>query len=690
MPSHPVVPVMLQPVMFTKTVRDELYKEQKELLGSPGNGKPSEVELVGVVGRELILRDSLAESQIEFDILMIDCPPSLGLLTLNGLAAVQEVIIPMLPHFLALQGVGKLLETVELVHKRINPLLSVTGVVMCMFESRTQLGSEVVADLRDFFVEKIGISEKPSPKDYADVLVDLSQKDGFADEDEQTILKIYKELNYHLNLDNVHKLISDEDWWDDFISKPVFFAENKKFSNTENVFINDRLELYNLFKNEANIAFLLLPENFHPDKIKFFIESAKIRYLSKVVVPIPNFDKSSCSELKEPTAQVQDSMPYIIQYLYSKMHGEYERLKENGFFKEITNLEVYSVDKLQVIYEIPIRDNRSVSPPATRPCLPYENKLYVSKEYESNKDHVAIELSKMFGEIKGLDDFIMLIFEKQTKKKIENLMSAKGIPELPESERDVLEVLSRTKTETTTRKSEEIPTTSTGENDEITIPEKSIVLPASPQKRDKSMDRQEEWTPEITPGQAEIKITGYEPKKHFYQPRTEDVKPPDLQHDAKPSPMPSLIPSEAAKAIGSWGEEYALNCLKDKKHKEYPDTKVSDTDEGFVIEKDGEHLVKVIWLNKSGERGERYDIELIENSITYYIEVKSTKTKEKDWFDVSKGQWELIQEKGDKFWIYRVYGAGTEEPVLEEIPNPFKLCQDGDIVAHPIRFRIHI
>jgi len=81
---------------------------------------------------------------------VIDCPPSLGLLTLNALAAGEEVLIPLQPHFLALQGFGKLLQTVELVNKRINPDLKVQGVLLCMFDTRASLPNEVRADIEHF------------------------------------------------------------------------------------------------------------------------------------------------------------------------------------------------------------------------------------------------------------------------------------------------------------------------------------------------------------------------------------------------------------------------------------------------------------------------------------------------------------------------------------------------------------
>jgi chromosome partitioning protein len=110
----------------------------------------AESELVSVVGREIILREALEASDDKFDYCLIDCAPSLGLLTLNALAAAREVLIPLQPHFLALQGFGKLLQTIELVNKRINPGLKVKGILLCMFDTRASLPNEVRADIEQF------------------------------------------------------------------------------------------------------------------------------------------------------------------------------------------------------------------------------------------------------------------------------------------------------------------------------------------------------------------------------------------------------------------------------------------------------------------------------------------------------------------------------------------------------------
>ncbi len=113
----------------------------------------AESELVSVVGRETILREALSTLEDKFDYILIDCAPSLGLLTLNALAASDDILIPLQPHFLALQGLGKLLQTVALVNRRINPNLKVKWVLLCMFETRVSLLNEVKADIEQFLAK---------------------------------------------------------------------------------------------------------------------------------------------------------------------------------------------------------------------------------------------------------------------------------------------------------------------------------------------------------------------------------------------------------------------------------------------------------------------------------------------------------------------------------------------------------
>jgi chromosome partitioning protein len=131
----------------------QLTKERTYLVPSHIDLAAVDVELAGQVGREVVLRDRLAHDEQSWDYLLVDCPPSLGVLTLNALTAVHEVFLPLQPHFLALHGLSKLLGTIDVVARRLNHRLRLTGVVLCMYESGTRLAAEVTRDVHEFFSE---------------------------------------------------------------------------------------------------------------------------------------------------------------------------------------------------------------------------------------------------------------------------------------------------------------------------------------------------------------------------------------------------------------------------------------------------------------------------------------------------------------------------------------------------------
>lgn len=131
----------------------------------------AEIELFDVDRRETILRDALAPVRDSYDYIIIDCSPSLGVITVNCLAAADSVIIPVQPEFFALEGLGKLLQTIRLVQNGVNPGLSIEGFVVTMFDGRTKVHTQVVRELRDHFKDmvfrtiiqrNIRLSEAPS------------------------------------------------------------------------------------------------------------------------------------------------------------------------------------------------------------------------------------------------------------------------------------------------------------------------------------------------------------------------------------------------------------------------------------------------------------------------------------------------------------------------------------------------
>jgi len=131
----------------------------------------AEIEMVNSPNRESILRNALKELKSKFSYIIIDCPPSLGLLTLNALTAADSVLIPVQCEYYALEGLGQLLNTISIVRYRLNPELDIEGVLLTMFDTRLKLSNQVVDEVRSHFGDKafktvinrnVRISEAPS------------------------------------------------------------------------------------------------------------------------------------------------------------------------------------------------------------------------------------------------------------------------------------------------------------------------------------------------------------------------------------------------------------------------------------------------------------------------------------------------------------------------------------------------
>jgi chromosome partitioning protein len=162
-------------VLLGDTTLDEVVEPTsvRDLLVAPAtiDLAGAEIELVSMFSRELRLRNALKEVDGEYDVVFIDCPPSLGLLTINALASADQVLIPIQCEYYALEGLTQLLRNIELVQRNLNPALEFEGVILTMFDARTRLGADVVEQVRRHFEDKtyrtvvprtVRLSEAPS------------------------------------------------------------------------------------------------------------------------------------------------------------------------------------------------------------------------------------------------------------------------------------------------------------------------------------------------------------------------------------------------------------------------------------------------------------------------------------------------------------------------------------------------
>ncbi|MFN8475944.1 MAG: AAA family ATPase [Anaerolineae bacterium] len=152
--SSSIYDSLLQEASISDVIIAEAERGLDLAPSSPGLAG-AEVELVAQIAREYRLRDALDPVRDRYDYILIDCPPSLGLLTVNALAAADGVIIPVQCEYLPLEGLAMLTQTIDLVRRHLNPRLAVHGVVMTMYDGRTNLAQQVVAEVRQHFGDRL-------------------------------------------------------------------------------------------------------------------------------------------------------------------------------------------------------------------------------------------------------------------------------------------------------------------------------------------------------------------------------------------------------------------------------------------------------------------------------------------------------------------------------------------------------
>lgn len=126
-----------------------------DVIASTNDLVGAEIELVGVMAREYQLQKALKKIKKDYDIIIIDCPPSLGLLTINALTASDALVIPIQCEYYALEGLGQLLNTVRLVQRHLNKRLEIVGILMTMYDGRLNLSKQVVKEVNGFFKDKL-------------------------------------------------------------------------------------------------------------------------------------------------------------------------------------------------------------------------------------------------------------------------------------------------------------------------------------------------------------------------------------------------------------------------------------------------------------------------------------------------------------------------------------------------------
>ncbi len=201
----PEIKKSLYDLLVNQTPLNEVLKETKYknlyLIPSKIELASAEIELVNEVGREIILKKIIEKNKVKYDYIIMDCPPSLGLLTLNALTTAREVFIPIQAEFFALEGLTKLFQTIKIIKDRINPELEITGIIITMYDKRKNICRDVEKKIQEYFKEKVfktrirenvRLAEAPS---YGKVIKEFDQNSHGAEDYKNLAKEVIKQEN---------------------------------------------------------------------------------------------------------------------------------------------------------------------------------------------------------------------------------------------------------------------------------------------------------------------------------------------------------------------------------------------------------------------------------------------------------------------------------------------------------------
>lgn len=519
-------------------------------------------------------------------------------------------------------------------------------------------------NLFDVF-EKIGVNtQSPKPKDWADCL--LAIKEGNDRQIQQIIWEAYQKL------ENFWREEPEEpDWWMDFCDSITLLTENNGFiSVKEGVYFADDQTRYRQLKE--HLPFIWLSDTYR--RVETFLEKVGARRISDpqwIKVDIQPGPTVKPKETRQIRAQIIANRPFIRSILAHKCPGdEPDFMPLLELLDDSSNFDVCLVESLQI--ELQIIAHPEIPLPWGEQSVFYkpENKtLYLLATEAENKEIVGLGAAQIFGRLEEtLRSDLMLLFSKKSQDEKRDLLKhSLGIPHYEEPLEPASIIEERVEPAI---KFPEESVAETYEQTELKDTEKPDVIRDTFEKEPeiKEIPYSPPPPPNNIPAGRRLRSPGTGQRKqtsHFGNQNEGD--------------------KDKRKKIGQEGEKIAREHLRDELEKAYPQAKFEENSTSFKVILNGEIVAQINWLDEDSGEMVGYDIEVVENSVTKYYEVKSTEFEENTVFQVSHAQWQCARENGDDYYIFIVY---TQSRRITPIHNPYKLWQEDQLIAYSIQIEI--
>lgn len=536
--------------------------------------------------------------------------------------------------------------------------------------------------LKEFFVDKIGIDEKPQLKHFINFLKRLEANLG--DEDvttkyKEVIYKIFSEIGSLALKPGIDKNQFKE------LDGYIWTNKNTFYSNDNDLFFNDNDSLFELYQSEEFIAFFDIPKNLLP-KTKYLLSILGIPGISlSVGIDLLNEDQAVLDE--RLTNKVRRYADTIISLIYSDYTAVHEDQKGTNLLKEFKNIKIYELQELRVNYSL-----NTILKCASTDSFHKNNSIYLARDSDKISS-LAFEISKMLG-ISSAFEFILLLLTLP-KKTIDSLIKQKNLASpLPDEETSFEQIAENNKEEERQEDfKNEYDKNFTNEDGDFSDQCNSDSLLNTQVTRAVSVER---WKPNLQPSAISLPIENYIANSDFdIEKNIENrtfLKSPGNRSESNDYSSQALSQQDKDN-IGDFGEQVVFNGLVRWLKSKYSDNGFTFYSENqiFRIKDKEKTIAELKWLNSKYIVQEGHDLVLKENGINKYFEVKTTRGDDSIVFTVSPQQWKFMKQEKGAFSIMRVINASATDRNdirIIEINNPFQLWIEGKLKASPVSIEL--
>lgn len=554
----------------------------------------------------------------------------------------------------------------------------------CLIGNKRMYLEPIYFTLEGLFLGILNINKEPSVETYIEVLDELSRQGSIENSDIIIIYKIYIEISKKIKKSKNNINVSNFD-------NLKLLCKNGKFEEKHKIIIKDTAIYDDVLRPAHNLSILEIPDNFYP-KIADLIGMWNIKKLSEeIVIKVKNMNNLEDLYYNEEITRLLNLIEkYILEYIYKFDYSYYETLKNKNRLFFCESIKCFIVDSIECDYTIKNELLKNINTVAH--YSEEVNYLYIRSDLSKIEHEIAKILGKTLNNNRELVKFIYGLLKEYYTDAFLDYLKMNEIEVIPEE-------ISISNGDNRKRLQNKAITSPSIENEEKENINKKEISKLQSEKCNLDFKESRPKISEDTiigdnssidsyQGNIDKNLLKYKDNNNnmgnqynCYK-KEEPITNRSLKNISITNNEYSQLSEEERMIIGKKGEEIVYNYFISEASNKYRNAeKIIDENSFSLIDNDS-LIFKIIWLNKQEETFKEHDLVLIENDIIYNVEVKSTKTKEKNWFELSENETRLLLKTNDFYKIFRVYDVYSENPIIVKFENILGMIKNRSIKGY--------